>query len=546
MNTDFLIEGKKNPYFLCVLCAFVAKFFTVPYFLSEANEMITKKNDRKWFFISIGSFGFGILALILGLMFGSHIGTASSQTDTEYQIKPEMKILEDLNNAYIELASMAIPSVVKIKSETGTKKSSSDSRQRKSDPFSDPSDPFGDIFKFFGETPNPRPTRGWGSGFIVDKEGHIITNNHVVAGADSIKVTLDDKREFEAKLIGTDPDTDIAVIKIDRDDLPVARLGNSDNIKVGEMVVAVGSPFELTRTVTNGIVSATGRSGVGIITYEDFIQTNAAINPGNSGGPLINIRGEVIGINTAIATGGMSGGNVGVGFAIPINTAKNIMEQLLSDKKIIRGWLGVALQPVDSDIAEKYGLKEKKGALILNVNGPAKDAGLKPGDLIIEYDGKVVSDNANLSKMVAASKPNEKVKIKVIRDGKEKDFSVKLAERTKEVVSGLRGDESTPSEKSEEWMGMSVQELTDSLAQRLGYEGQKGVIIADIDPEGPAAQVDNPPARGDLIQEIEGVAINSMDDYKQAIEKAKDVKKVMVRLKRASTGDSWYAILKQE
>jgi len=506
--------------------------------------MKTRKIGSKWFFISVGSFGFGVVLLILGLMFGSHIENASSQAEIEYPIKPELQILQDLNNAYIELAKIAIPSVVKIKSETLAKKS--DSGQRRRNPSLDPFDPFGDMFRFFDENPNPRPTRGWGSGVIVDKEGHILTNNHVVAGADRIKVTLDDNREFDAKLIGTDPDTDVAVIKVDRDDLPVARLGNSDNVQVGEMVIAIGSPFELTRTVTNGIVSATGRSGVGILTYEDFIQTNAAINPGNSGGPLVNIKGEVIGINTAIATGGASSGNVGVGFAVPINTAKNIMQQLLSGKKVIRGWLGVALQPVDSDIAEKYGLKEKKGALILSVSGPAKDAGLMTGDLIIEYNGVVVSNNAHLSKMVAASRPDEKVKIKVIRDKKEKEITVKLSQRTDEVVTNMRSGDNTPFEDKDQWLGMSVQELTESIAQRLGYEGQEGVVITEVDSEGPAAQVDDPPTRGDLIQEIEGITIKSMDDYREATGKVKDETRVMVRLRRASNGRSWYVVLKKE
>ncbi len=506
--------------------------------------MKTRKNSNKWFFISVGSFGFGVVLLILGLMFGSNIETASSQAEIEYPIKPEMQILQDLNNAYIELAKIAIPPVVKIKSETLAKRS--DSGQRRRSPSFDPFDPFGDMFRFFDEAPNPRPTRGWGSGVIVDKEGHILTNNHVVAGADKIKVTLDDKREFDAKLIGTDPDTDVAVIKVDRDDLPVARLGNSDNIQAGEMVIAIGSPFELTRTVTNGIVSATGRSGVGILTYEDFIQTNAAINPGNSGGPLVNIKGEVIGINTAIATGGMSGGNVGVGFAVPINTAKNVMQQLLSGKKVVRGWLGVALQPVDSDIAEKYGLKEKKGTLVLSVSGPAKDAGLKAGDLIIEYNGEAVSDNAHLSKMVAASKPDEKVKIKVIRDKKEKEITVKLSQRTDEVVTNMRSGDYSPFEDKDQWLGMAVQELTEAIAQRLGYEGQEGVVITEVDPEGPAAQVEDPPTRGDLIQEIEGTTIKNMDDYREAIDKVKEEPRIMVRLKRASTGASWYIVLKNE
>jgi len=504
--------------------------------------------DRKWIFISLGSVGIFALLIIAILLFNSHPGTAADETNTNFVLKPEMQILQELDKAYVELAKISIPSVVKIKSEVTPKKPKTDLRQRGDNSPFDPFNFFDNPFKYFDEQQTPRPSKGWGSGFIVDKEGHILTNNHVVAGADKITVTLDDKREFEAKVIGTDPETDIAVIKVEQDNLPVAKLGDSDKVQAGEIVMAVGSPFELTRSVTTGVVSATGRSNVGIpgLTYEDFIQTDAAINPGNSGGPLMNIKGEVIGINTAIATGGLSGGNVGVGFAVPINTARNIMEQLLSDKKIIRGWLGVVLQPVNSDIAEKYGLKEKKGALVLSVDGPAKDSGLKQGDLIIEYDGKVVSDSAHLSKMVAASKPDDKVKIKVIRDGKEKEFNVKLAERTKDAIAKLRGsDEGDTSDSSEEWMGMSVQDLDDSLAQRMGYENQKGVIITDVDQSGPAALVDNPPQRGDLIQEIEGTEIKNMSDYRKAIEKIKDEKKVMVRLRRASS-DPWYVVLKKQ
>lgn len=498
--------------------------------------------NNKWFYISMGSIAFSILLIVLVFLFNSHPGTVADDTP-ETPIKPELRSLQALNEAYIELAKIAVPSVVKIKSEVKPKSTQSNQRRRGSDRLF-PFDPFGDdLFDFFDIPQTPMPRRGWGSGFIIDKQGHIITNNHVISGADTITVTLDDKREFKAKVIGTDPDTDIALIKVDRDDLPVAKLGDSDKIKVGEIVMAIGSPFELTRTVTTGVVSATGRTGVGLLTYEDFIQTDAAINPGNSGGPLVNIKGEVIGINTAIATGGASG-NVGVGFAVPINTAKNVVDQLLNNKKIIRGWLGVSLQPVDSDIAEKYGLKEKRGALILGVDGPAKEAGLRSGDLIIEYDGKVVENSSQLSKMVASNKPGDKVKIKVIRDGKEKEFTVKLAERTEEAIARLRGIEPERA-SAEEWMGLSVQELDESLAQRLGFEKYKGVVITDIAPDSPALQVENPPQRGDLIQEIEGKDIKNINDYRDAIEKVKNEKRVMIRLRR-SNGNTWYIVLKNE
>ncbi|MEK7396638.1 MAG: Do family serine endopeptidase [Candidatus Poribacteria bacterium] len=496
--------------------------------------MNSKTQNNKWFYISMGSIGFSILLIVLVFLFNSHPGTAAEDNPSDALIKPELKSLQALNDAYAELAKIAIPSVVKIKSEATPKQGS----RRGSDRFF----PFDDDFFGFNIPQNPAPKRGWGSGFIVDKEGHIITNNHVISGADTITVTLDDKREFKATLIGTDPETDIAVIKIDRDSLPVAKLGDSDKIRVGEIVMAVGSPFELTRSVTTGVISATGRSGLDILDYEDFIQTDAAINPGNSGGPLINIRGEVIGINTAIATGGLSSGNVGVGFAVPINAAKNVLDQLLNKKKITRGWLGVILQPVNSDIAEKYGLKEKQGALVTGVDGPAKEAGLRRGDLITEYNGKVVSDNSQLSRMVAATKPDEKVKIKIIREGKEKEITVKLSERTETAKAKLRGTEIETS-SGEEWMGMSVQELDDSIAQRLGFENQKGVVIADIASNSPALQVENPPQRGDLIQEVEGKEIKNMSDYRDAIEKAKGEKSVMIRLRR-SNGITWYIVLK--
>jgi serine protease Do len=403
-----------------------------------------------------------------------------------------------------------------------------------------------DFFRYFFEEPRERTRVSLGSGVIVSKEGHILTNSHVVAGADIIKVTLNDKQEFDAKVVGTDKATDVAVIKIDAKDLPAARLGNSDELQVGEWVLAIGNPFRLSHTVTAGIISATGRSDVRIAEYEDFIQTDAAINPGNSGGPLVNIDGEVIGINTAIATSTGVPGNVGVGFAIPINMALNVMEQLIDKGQVVRGWLGVSLQDVTTDIAEKYGLDEPGGALIVSTSGPARKAGLEPGDLIIEFDGKTVRDVVHLKTIVAAIKPGDTIKVKVIRDNKEKSFSVKLAERTEKAIAELTGEEITPSEKEEEeWLGMTVQELADELAQQLGYEGQQGVLVSEVDPDGPAAKVNDPPKRGDLIQEIERQEIKNMEDYREAIGKVKDQKSVLVRLRRAG-GRTWYVVIKKE
>jgi serine protease Do len=461
------------------------------------------------------------------------------------------KLLKSLNEAFIEVAKDIDPIVVNISTTSIVKPSPRAKSQPQQEPSWDPfRDFFGDdFFKRFFEQPQGQSQKSLGSGVVVDKDGYILTNNHVVAGLEGadetkVKVTLGDKREFDAKLIGRDPDTDVAVIKIDAKDLTVAKLGNSDNIQVGEWVLAIGNPFGLSHTVTAGIVSAVGRSNVNIATYEDFIQTDAAINPGNSGGPLVNIDGEIIGINTAIATAGVPG-NVGVGFAVPINMALNVMNQLRDKGRVSRGWLGVSIQEINKDIAEKYGLKEPKGALVSSVSGPAEEAGLKPGDLIVEFNGQAVKDSTHLKNMVAEIGPNKTVKLKVIRDKKEKDFEVKLAERTEKALARLGGKEAPGTGEEEQWMGLTVQELTDELAQRFGYEGQHGVLITNVDPTGPAARTENPPKAGDLIQEIERQDIKNIDDYRKAVKDNEGKKSVLVRLRR-STGQTWYVVLKKE
>lgn len=496
---------------------------------------------KKHLLIPVVSVSF-ILLLTLGLHWNLGIyGAAPSQASSSV----ELKGLESLNAAFVEVAKTVTPSVVNVNTTSVVQRPTIEPRLS---PFF--RDFFGDdFFRDFFRSPQSERRTSLGSGVIVDESGYILTNNHVVTGeggadVEEIKVTLSDKQEFDAKLIGRDPDTDVAVIKIDAKGLPAAKLGDSDNLQVGEWVLAIGRPLGLSHTVTAGIVSATGRSDVlDTVTYQDFIQTDASINRGNSGGPLVNVKGEVVGINTAIATEGVPG-NIGIGFSIPINMARDIMDQLIKEGRVVRGWLGIQLQEVDRDIAEKYGLKEPSGALIAAaIDDPAKGAGLESGDLIIQFNGEAVKDGSHLKRLVAAAGPNKTIKLKVIRrDGKEKEFKVKLAERTADVVAKLERGR-TPSE-GEEWMGMTVQELTEELAQQLGYEDQPGVLISDVDPEGPAAKAKNPPRRGDLIQEIEREEIKNMDDYKQAIEKVKDQKSILVRLRR-NTGETWYVVLKK-
>jgi serine protease Do len=498
---------------------------------------------KKHSFIPVGFIVSLTLVLFLSIGLFSRIYAA--------ELSNGAKLLKSLNAAFVEVAKKIDPIVVNISTTSVVKSSPRAKSQPQHEPSWDPfRDFFGDdFFKRFFEEPQRQSQKSLGSGVIVDKDGYILTNNHVVAGLEGadetrIKVTLGDKREFDAKLIGRDPDTDVAVIKIDAKGLPVANLGNSGNIQVGEWVLAIGNPFGLSHTVTIGHVSAVGRSNVNIATYEDFIQTDAAINPGNSGGPLVNIDGEVIGINTAIATAGAPG-NVGVGFAVPINMALNVMSQLRDKGRVSRGWLGVSIQDIDKDIAEKYGLKEPKGALISSVSGPAEKAGLKPGDLIVEFKGEAVKDITHLKNMVAETGPNETVKLKVIRDSNEKEFKVKLAERTKKALAKLGGKEAPGAGEEEKWMGLTVQELTDELAQQFGYEDQQGVLITNVDPASPAARIDSPPRAGDLIQEIERQDIKSFEDYRKAVKDNEDKKSVLVRLRR-SNGETWYVVLKKE
>ncbi len=424
-----------------------------------------------------------------------------------------VKLALELSQAFAEVAKKAGPAVVFVQVEKVVVKRGP---ALEPFPFGGPFDFFGnDFFERFFRQRFPRKYRqmGAGSGFIISPDGYILTNNHVVANAEKVKVKLSDGREFKAKVVGTDPASDVAVLKIEAKDLPVLPLGDSDKIQVGEWVIAIGNPFGLTQTVTVGVVSAKGRSGVGITDYEDFIQTDAAINPGNSGGPLVNLKGEAIGMNTAIFT--RSGGYMGIGFAIPINMIKVITEQLIKTGKVVRGWLGVVIQELNEDLAKSFGLSKPEGALVTEVaeNSPAQRAGLKPGDIILEYNGKPVKNVAELRTMVALTKPGTKVKMTIFRKGERKVLEVTIGNQPQEF-SVLSGENEVLKK-----IGLEVGPVTPEISEQFGYGAHEGVVITGVAPGSPAAMAGLRP--GMLIEEVNRVRVRSMKEFARALEKSK-------------------------
>ncbi len=421
--------------------------------------------------------------------------------------------LKQTGRAFASVAKKVSPAVVFIQVE----------KSIHSQPVQEFFPPFGDDFfrRFFGE---PMPRRhpqfrqprqqhvvAQGSGFIISADGYIMTNNHVVAGADKVTVKLEDGRKFTAKVVGTDPHSDVAVVKIKAQNLPVLAMGDSDKLEVGEWVIAVGNPFGLSHTITAGIVSAKGRSSIGITDYENFIQTDAAINPGNSGGPLVNLDGRAVGINTAIYS--RSGGYMGIGFAIPINMARAIANQLIKHGSVTRGYLGIAIQDLNSDLAKSFGLAPDKGVLIAQVTkgSPAQKAGLKRGDVIIAFDGQPVTKVGPFRNRVSLKTPGSRVKIVVLRDGKQKTLTVTIG---KLPENGLLASSSSEQLKK---LGLTVQALTPDLAKQFGYEGDSGVVITQVDPGSIAALAGLKP--GILIQEVNRRPVKTTEDFKKAVEK---------------------------
>jgi serine protease Do len=447
----------------------------------------------------------GIACFIAGFVFAGGFGLLpSAQAEPD---AADLTTLKEIGSGFSSIAAEVSPSVVNVRVSKTVPGYSYGGH-----PFEFFGGPFDD---FFGDNRGGEGEEfiqeGAGSGVIVSADGYILTNNHVVEGASEITIYTLDEQEYEATIIGTDPRTDLAVIKVEADGLPAAKLGDSDAIAVGEWVLAIGNPFQLSHTVTAGIVSAKGRANVGVADYEDFIQTDAAINPGNSGGALVNLNGEVIGINTAIATTTMS--YSGVGFAIPINMAESIMDELIAEGKVTRGWLGVYIQPVTDDLKEQFGLPDRSGALVSEVmdDSPAGKAGMKRGDVIIEMDGEKIEDTNHLRITTADKKVGSKVEVTVIRDGKKKKLAVKIGEMPDDNVQPgiIQGGDKRHKELK---LGFDVQNLNESYRRSLGIEDDvAGVVVTDIKMTSEAFK--GGLRKGQVITEVNNKEVNNLNDF---------------------------------
>jgi Do/DeqQ family serine protease len=375
-----------------------------------------------------------------------------------------------------------------------------------------------EAFREFFEEFRRRPpsTRASGSGVIVDANGYILTNNHVIENAAEITVRLSDARKFPAKLVGRDAKTDLAVLQVDvQAPLPAAELGDSDSLRIGQWAIAIGNPFGLDRTVTVGIISATARTRVGVATYENFIQTDASINPGNSGGPLLNLDGRVVGINTAIVATGQ-----GIGFAIPINMAKDVMRQLIARGRVVRGWLGIAIQDITDELAKSFDVGEREGVIVAQVmdGSPADAGGMKPGDVIVEFAGTAIRETPELQRRVAAVTPGQQIDVKVKREGRIVGFTITVGEMPSEEPVAA-------AESADETWGLRVEPVSGELAQRFGI-GRSGVVVSDVTSGGPAERAGL--RRGDVVLEIDGTAVADAAAFYRALETMKQSARLYV------------------
>jgi serine protease Do len=443
------------------------------------------------------------------------------------QAGAESAAVRMIPEGFSSLAKQISPAVVNIRTVKTIKGGGRVFRHFRREPFGR-DDQFRDFFeKFFGEE-NQRDfkQRSLGSGFIIDREGYIVTNNHVIEDADRIKVILKDEKEFDAEIVGRDPNTDIALIKIDAESAFVeVKFGDSDRLEVGQWVVAIGSPFGLEQTVTAGIVSAKGRV-LGSGPYDDFIQTDASINPGNSGGPLINMKGEVVGINTAIIASAQ-----GLGFAIPINLAKGIIDQLKESGEVTRGWLGVSIQSLSQELREYYRVENGTGVLVVQVfkGDPADKAGIEPQDIILEVNGKKVKTKQDVTRMIADIGVGETAKIRILRNGREKTFTVKIAKRDEDKIASK--DRRDPQENE---LGITVSEITPELSRRFNIMERDGVIVISVENGSKAEEADI--QHGDIIKEINHEPIKDKEDFNAAVEKAREGDSLKLFIKRRNMG----------
>ena len=480
------------------------------------NRFITRTRAA-WLGVVVGA--------IVGLVaFAPHLGhtTASAPLWSERSTTAAPPATIPPPN-WVELTRVLKPAVVNISSKR------LEERVQLQSPFGDNQE-LPQFFKRFGEQPPPQPrrsVRSMGSGFIINPAGYIVTNNHVVEGATDIRVKIDDGREMAGTVVGRDPKTDLALLKVEATGLPVIPLGDSTQLQVGEPVMAIGNPFGLERTVTTGIVSATGRV-IGQGPYDDFIQTDASINPGNSGGPLINTRGQAVGINAAIFS--QSGGSVGIGFAIPVNQAKSVVTQLVASGKVTRGWLGVTIQPLTAELAKGFNVAEGTGALVAGVQdgSPAARAGVKAGDIITHYDGQKVATSADLPKLVAATAVGRQVPVTVVREGKKVALNVTVAqmdEPGQPVVA--------QAEEAKGPLGLTVETVTPSIAKELKLSEPRGVIVRGVRSGSPA---ENAGIRaGDVITEVDRQAVADAAQMKRALEKHPKGAPVVVMVRRDGT-----------
>jgi len=469
-----------------------------------------------------------VCLLTVALNVGSFIVPASAQ-DTG------IKNLKETGKAFRSVAKQVSPAVVFIKVETEVQQQAGNN--------SFEGTPFGDEFfrRFFGQIPQQQAPRqaprhhatAQGSGFLISADGYIMTNNHVVGHADKVTVQLLDGRDFDAKIVGTDPATDIALIKINADEkLPFLKLGDSDKLEVGDWVLAFGNPFGLSHTLTAGIVSAKGRSGIGLSDYENFIQTDAAINPGNSGGPLVNLDGEVVGMNSAIFT--RSGGYMGIGFAIPINMAKNVRDQLIEHGTVKRGRLGVYIQDLTKELADSFGIDQREGILVSQVmaDSPAAKAGLQQGDVILALNGDKVDKVSKFRNKIAFTSPGTKVKLLVLRDGKKETIVAEIGTLETDQQGHAVSADALPK------LGMTLQGLTPELADQLGYQNASGVVVTAVESGSIAAQAGI--KRGDLIEEVNRTQVKTPAQVKQLIKDSN--KKTVLLLVRQGDASRYLAL----